>query len=186
MEEVWKDVAGYENLYQVSNLGRVKSLGYVRICNFGTHENSKIKRKERILKTESRVTRGRGLEIGYVRCSLHKNGVSKNYCVHKLVAQAFIPNPENKPQVDHIDTNTLNNRVDNLRWVTCLENNNNELTKMRFYEKHGVKVKELTTGLVFKTVTDCSKHFGIKRPTLSSYLNKGKSLNGYHFIKLEE
>lgn len=183
---MWKDVAGYENLYQVSNLGRVKRLSHVIISNFGIHKNCKITLKERVLKTESRVTRGRGLEIGYVRCSLSKNGVSKNYCVHKLVAQAFIPNPENKPQVDHIDTNTLNNRVDNLRWVTCLENNNNELTKIRFYEKHGVKVKELTTGLVFKTITECSKHFNLNDSTVRVYLCKGKSLKGYHFIKLEE
>jgi len=100
MEEIWKDIEGYKGLYQVSNLGRIKSL----------HGLS-----ERIMKQT--------LQKGYLRITLLKNKKQKRFLSHRLVAQAFIPNPENKPQVNHIDEDKENNRVDNLEWVTAKENN---------------------------------------------------------------
>lgn len=101
--EVWKDIEGYEGLYQVSNFGRVKSLE--RIDSLGRH------RREKILKTDIN-------NKGHLSVKLSKNGVRKKYLIHRLVAEEFLPNPEKKPIVHHKDHNKLNNNVDNLVWLT--------------------------------------------------------------------
>ena len=105
MEEIWKDIKEYEGLYQVSNLGRVKSFP-----RNGTQVNA-IK----ILTLKLHHT-------GYYRVTLSKNNKRIDKLVHRLVAETFIPNPNRKPQVNHKDGDKLNNRVDNLEWNTCLEN----------------------------------------------------------------
>lgn len=94
MQEEWKDIEGYEGLYKVSSFGRIKSLygGEERIMKQANHGH------------------------GYLMCALTKNGKLKSFTVHRLVAKAFIPNPSNLPQVNHIDENKENNRVDNLEW----------------------------------------------------------------------
>ena len=91
----WKDIPGYEGLYQVSNLGEIKSLG-----------NGKT-RKEKIL----RLTKDK---YGYLYITLSENGKLKKFKVHRLVAMAFIPNPNNYTQINHKDENRSNNRVENL------------------------------------------------------------------------
>lgn len=95
--EIWKDIEGYEGSYQVSNLGRVKTLGRRRV-------------RESIMKTE--------IYKGYDRISLSKNNKSKHYFVHRLVAAAFISNPNNLPCVNHKDENPSNNNANNLEWCT--------------------------------------------------------------------
>lgn len=102
MEE-WRDIKGYEGLYQVSNLGRVKSLG-----------NGRTHKAERILRNCNRNN-------NHLSVDLCKNGERKSHMIHILVAQAFIPNPENKQIVHHIDKNPTNNNVDNLMWCTPKE-----------------------------------------------------------------
>lgn len=119
--EIWKDVTGYEGYYQVSNLGRVKSLR--RMCNSNKNHTNRYL-SERILSPNV-------ISKGYFRVSLQKDGVKKRYIVSVLVARAFIPNPENKPQVDHIDNDKSNNCVSNLRWTTPKENANNPITRAR-------------------------------------------------------
>ena len=109
-EEIWKPIKDYEGLYEVSNLGRVKSLNYRKTG------------KEKILKNMKNNN-------GYLVVGLTKNGKRKNYLIHRLVAEAFIPNTEGKPHIDHINTIKNDNSVENLRWVTNKENNNNPLTK---------------------------------------------------------
>lgn len=105
--EIWKDIEGYEGLYQVSNMGRVKSL----------------KRKDRygrIIKEKIRnLQNGKD---GYLIISLWNNGKGRMYSVHRLVAETFIPNPDSKPVVNHIDGNKQNNNADNLEWCTNSEN----------------------------------------------------------------
>ncbi len=124
-KEIWKDVLGYEGLYQVSNLGRVKSLS--RKLNFGwTYRITPSK----ILKPSLRKRKS-DFEIGYFVVGLHKNGKTKYIYIHRLVATHFIPNSKNKPQIDHIDGNTANNKASNLRWCTVKENNNFEIHKIR-------------------------------------------------------
>ena len=113
MEEVWKDVEGYEGFYQVSNLGRVKSLGRIIVTRYGKTQTI----YERVLKIKIH-------KFGYLEVSLHSNGKSKTYKVHRLVAEAFIPNPDGLLEVNHIDENKSNNRVDNLEWCSSSYNAN--------------------------------------------------------------
>lgn len=107
MNEVWKDVKNYEGTYQVSNLGRVKSLSRI--------DFSGRQRGEVILRLKNPRKR-------YPYVILYKYGKSKTYYVHRLVASHFIENIRNKPEVNHIDGNKENNCVDNLEWVDRKEN----------------------------------------------------------------
>lgn len=110
-QEIWKDVAGYEGLYQVSNSGNVRSVDRIICQKSGKmHPHKGIYIKKVVC------------NIGYVRVAISKNAKSKMVCVHRLVAMAFIPNPENKPQVNHKDGDKQNNSILNLEWVTAKEN----------------------------------------------------------------
>jgi hypothetical protein len=114
--EIWKDVEGFVGYYQVSNLGNVRSLP--RTSNTGKNLTG---RTLRLLRTAK----------GYLRVVLYKNGTRTALSVHQVVATAFIPNPQNKPQVDHINCVKDDNRVENLRWVTQSENQLNPITSKR-------------------------------------------------------
>ena len=120
-EEIWKDIQGYEQDYQVSNLGRVRSI------KFG---------KAKILKQNKIGLFRRGNPYYAVNlCSL---GKSKKFLIHKLVAKAFIPNPQNKPYVDHHpNRDTLCNNVENLRWATTEQNSFN--SKINKSNTSGIK-----------------------------------------------
>lgn len=107
--ENWKDIEGYEGLYQVSNIGRVKRLAGFK-CNV------------------ERFLTGSKDKDGYILICLSKDGNAKKYKLHRLVALHFIPNIENKPEIDHINTIKTDNRVENLKWVTRKENANNPFT----------------------------------------------------------
>lgn len=109
--EVWKPVQGYEGLYEISNLGRLKSPQKV------------VNGKEGRLHTlKERMLNPRVNQTGYYHTALYKNGKPKWYTVHRMVALSWIDNPENKPHINHKDSNRLNNRVDNLEWCTHGEN----------------------------------------------------------------
>lgn len=106
MNEIWKNAPGYEGLYQVSSNGRVKSLDRCVMVKNGLNGQTSRFLKGVILKPV--------LVRGYQAVTMHKNGNARLIKIHRLVAEAFIPNPSNKPQVNHKDGNKLNNRIENL------------------------------------------------------------------------
>ena len=128
--EIWKDVPGYAGIYQVSNYGRVKSLpkSYI-ICN-----KYVVTAKEKVLK-QRKVK-------GYKIIELNHKGIARRFPVHVLVAKMFIPNPNNYPEIDHIDTDRANNKFSNLRWCTHSMNMNNPITKEKIRNIPRIKGKE--------------------------------------------
>ncbi len=180
-KEIWKDVVGYEGLYQVSNLGRVKSLARSVISHYTDRKPIvTTNRKERIMKQFLYKT-------GYLYTGLAKNRVKKKYKIHRLVAMAFIPNPENKPMVNHIDGNPLNNRVENLEWCTNQENQihaiKTGLNKSIGVNSHWSKFTEEQIRYIranFKlrdkdfSCVALAKKFNVT-PTVISFIMKGKT-----------
>lgn len=148
-EEIWKDVVGYEGLYEVSSHGRVRSLPRVyQSPEDGFNWTKSVEFKEKALRVKS---------SGYVDTSLHKNGEALQKSVHRLVAQAFIPNPENKRCVNHIDNNPTNNHVSNLEWVTYKENAQHRDNQMRGAFQRQWGENNVSAKLTLKTVLEIRK-----------------------------
>jgi hypothetical protein len=123
--EIWKDIESYDGYYQISNFGRVKSLNREIIRSDG----KKNKYKGRILK--SHISKR-----GYYIVDIHINNLRKTYNIHRLIAINFISNPSNKKQVNHIDSNPLNNSINNLEWVNNLENTCHRSKKYKYSSKY--------------------------------------------------
>ena len=141
-KEIWKDIPGYEGYYQVSTLGNIKALQKkYYICN-----SSLVYKDEKIMKQKT--------NRGYKIIELNKNGKSKRFQVHRLVALTFIPNIENKPYIDHIDGCRINNKLENLRWVTHKENMNNPITINRIRK---IKRKKGCENPLYQEKSPCSK-----------------------------
>lgn len=182
MKEIWKDIKNYEGLYQVSNLGNVKSLH----------------RYEKLLKPYINE------HNGYVYVILYKNKKNKCCRVHRLVAQTFISNYENKPYVNHIDGNKQNNCVSNLEWCTAKENTQhafkNGLIKIpkgkdnHMYKKYGdkhwnsKKVINIDTGKIYNSFGEIARELNIINASNIVANCKGKKLSayGYHWKYLKE
>lgn len=111
MAEIWKRIEWADGNYYVSNLGNVKSEDFVVLCKDG-----------RTFPRKGQMLQGRDNGRGYLKVDLRRNGVKRAYYIHRLVAEAFIPNPDNLPFVNHKDFNPGNNSVDNLEWTTPLGN----------------------------------------------------------------
>ena len=150
--EVWKDIDDYEGLYQVSNLGRIKRI-YPYEHLISNSKNSK----------------------GYYTVGFTKNNLRKNKMVHRLVAKAFILNPDNKKEVDHINTNRTDNRVENLKWVTHKENCNNPISKINYSNTRKGKTVYVYTNEQRKAVSERMKGFKHSENSklLMSYNRKG-------------
>ena len=158
MNETWKDVAGYEGQYQVSDLGHVRSLCY---------------KKARILKPRLNHS-------GHLTVRLWQSGKGRNVYIHRLVAEAFIPNPSNFPVINHKDENPANNAVNNLEWCTVKYNNNYGTCKAKRskavlqYDKSGNLVSE------WPSVLEVQRQTGFVQSSISRCcLGKHKSAYGY-------
>lgn len=149
MLEIWKPIKNYEGLYEVSNLGKVKSLS----------------KRKGFIETTDIVLKPRNIK-GYLSVHLSKKGITKNLLIHRLVALAFIPNPEDKPEVNHIDGNKKNNCVSNLEWVTKSENDLHAYKlglrrspmfwKNKKSQEHcrSVKIRCIETKEIFNSITE--------------------------------
>lgn len=184
MKEVWKDIKGYEGIYQVSSRGRVKSLSRTIIDTVGRV----IKKKEKILSFRiSSCT-------GYPMLNLFKDGKRTTVTVHRLVAEAFIPNPKNLPCVNHRDESRDNNHVDNLEWCTYKYNNSYGTVRERqskslnaFFASHQEYLRPIVqyslTGDVvrcFKSIAEAEKHIGIDNSSIRHCCkNRVKIAYGY-------
>lgn len=137
---VWKAVPGYDGYYEVSNTGQVRSV---------EHYVNTLKGSRRLIKPS--IKKQRDVGHGYKSVSFCVNGESKTKLVHRLVAQTFIPNPNNLPQVNHIDGDIGNNNVSNLEWVTDDENKLHSSIQNGGTQrpKRKVNVVEISTGKVF-------------------------------------
>ena len=131
-EEIWRPIKGYEGLYEVSSYGNVRSVDRIVICSDGRNGLW----KGRMMKPKKDIG-------GYLICSLWKNSKGKSFRVHRLVAQAFIQNPDNLPQVNHKDENKYNNHVENLEWCDGKYNVNYGTCIQRRAEKYSKPVLQL-------------------------------------------
>lgn len=117
MEEIWKDVEEFKGYYEVSNLGRVRTKAI-----FIPHDGNFNKATGGYIKKHHVIAKGYVNRYGYLHTKLCKLGDCKHRTIHRLVAIAFLENPENYKQVNHIDGDKQNNRVDNLEWVSASQN----------------------------------------------------------------
>jgi len=180
-EEVWKDAIGYEGYYKVSNIGRVMGI------------------KKFPSKPDNRIAKGSISKHGYHYVHLRKDTKSKNKKVHIMVAEAFIPNLENKPHINHIDGDKMNNSVNNLEWCTPLENNRhalktglrridlNQLSKAQAIsaEKSKKPVKQFDSEgnyiRTFESLKEASEHIGANGTggIVNACKGKYKTSSGY-------
>lgn len=154
MKEIWKDIKNYEGLYQVSNMGNVRSLDHY--VDHGRWKNHK------------KVVKGKPLKFkldkdGYCVLALYKNGSRSYRRVHRLVAEAFIPNLNNYTIVNHINEIKNDNRAENLEWCTIEYNNNygtkNQRSAKSNIGKHNRKVRCITTGKEFNSLQEAGDYY---------------------------
>ena len=170
--EEWRDIEGYEGLYQVSNLGNVKSLE--RVVNGG---NAYYVKPEKNLKLNE-------MKIGYSRVTLTKDAKQDQFYVHRLVAKAFIPNPDGFNEVDHIDADRKNNNVSNLRWVTHFENmmHSKELGRNHdgsYNLVHGLNKRKVvrSDGKTYESIISAARDLGYKTNCMVLSVLKGQRPN---------
>ena len=155
MNEIWRDIKDYEGLYQVSNLGKIKSL----------------KRQG----TNGGILKAVKTKNGYLHIELSKNKKLRTFSVHRLVTEAFIENTENKPQVNHKDGDKTNNCVSNLEWCTAQYNIDYSNSKrVNQYDKQGNFIK------TWKSMKEAERELNICNSNISRCCNgKAKTTGGY-------
>ena len=166
MKEIWKDIKGYEGLYQVSSFGRVKRV------------------------TTGRILKGSNDSIGYLLVILYKNNIGSTKKIHRLVAEAFIPNPDNKPQVNHIDEDKTNNIVSNLEWMTAKENSNHGTRNGRVSRSKSIPIIAINikTGesQEFYGTNECARQLGLSPSNISAVLKGRQKQTGGFTFKYKE
>lgn len=140
--EIWKDIKNYEGIYQVSSLGRIRSLD--RKVRTGIKHNEYKIAKGKILKLNQKRN-------GYLTVDLSKENKVKTITVHRLVALNFIPNPENKEEINHINCKKYDNRVENLEWVTSEENKEHAKLNKLYYNPKRKQVRCKQTNTIFES-----------------------------------
>lgn len=181
--ETWADIPGYAGIYQVSTCGRVKRVAYEEAYVRSDTGATCIRRhRERILNPTT--------TSGYFEVNLVHSGQSKYCRIHRLVAELFVPNPQNLPQVNHIDGNKLNNCLSNLEWCTA-QYNIDHATRVgiRHAPQRGVYRKPVSvrcneTGQTYPNMRAASQALGLNYYYLSERVRQGLPCCGYTFTKL--
>ncbi len=160
MKEIWKDIKNYEGLYQISNFGNVKSLEKYRY-----NGKKYYTQKEKILKQQ--VDKN-----GYKVIVLHRNKEIQAFKIHRLVAQAFIPNPKDKAEVNHIDGNKANNNIHNLEWVTTKENVHHAFKNHLVSQHNNTSVEQYSLdGTLLKkwnSISEAQRELKLKKSAISN------------------
>lgn len=167
MKEIYKTIKDYPN-YEVSDMGRVRNRVTGCVLRPGRNKD------------------------GYQQINLYLNRKRKSQHIHRLVANAFIPNPENKRTVNHIDGDKTNNRVENLEWATYSENNKhahdsglNKITDKNNFKTNNPKPKQkvrcIETDQIFESLTQAARYFGVDQSRVRNSIHKGWGCKGYHF-----
>lgn len=175
MEEVWKDIEGYEGLYQISNMGRVRSVDRTVVKGVGHENKTNVFYKGRVLKhgTDS---------WGYAFVILQNQG-KKCVLVHRLVANAFLDNKQNKMQINHIDGNKQNNAVCNLEYCTPSENMKHA-AKLGLTKTRHIAMVDGSTGndiMQFHSIEDAQRYFGREKGTNIENCLNGRSKTAYGY-----
>lgn len=178
--EIWKDIKGYEGYYQVSNLGSIKRLRTIVKTRGGAYRSDPCK----ILKPEYTYD-------GYLRIALMREHKKQRFQIHRLVADAFIPNPENKEQVNHINGNKADNRAENLEWCSSSENMRHSFDilghtmKGKTYPKHIIC---LNNGKMFYSMHEVVNFIGgtANISGLTKSLDKNRCYHGYWFKRISD
>lgn len=170
MEEIWKDIEGYKGFYKVSNLGNIKSLPRNGTVN-----------EERIIKPCKNNN-------GYVKIGLNKEGIIKYKTIHRIVAESFIPNPNNLEQVNHINGNKEDNRVDNLEWCTQSENIKHCMNVLGKMKRKVMKIDTKTNKIIqtFDSTVEAMKETGIDRTNITRCCNGKLVTAGGYIWKYKE
>lgn len=173
--ETWKPIKGYENRYEISSLGRVKSLSRHKCVLQGKEKRT----HEKILKFDQHKN-------GYLFVCLYNKSKKHAYPVHRLVAEAFIPNTRNLTQLNHIDGDKTNNKINNLEWCTAKENNLHSARVL--HPEHGIAVKQFSKdGVFIKEYANtgiASEETGVGRSGICSCLiGRQKYAGGFLWIR---
>lgn len=185
MQEIWKSVKGYEGLYEVSNLGRVKSLD--RITKYTKYYGDTA--VDAVHHFKGRILRP-GINGGYQSVILTKDSVSRDHLVHRLVALAFVDNDdiEHKTQVDHIDNDRCNNCADNLCWVTPKENQKRAIQRGTHTTCNPYRTKKIIdedTGKIFDSMSDAENFYNIPKGRISGAIRSNQRVYGHKFKLFE-
>jgi len=170
--EIWKDVVGYEGIYEVSSVGSIRTkIG--KVTSNARYKNRIWKQRVLKLKTDKQ---------GYKRVSLYKEGKSKDFLVHRIVAKAFIENPSNFNIINHKDGVSSNNHVSNLEWCDSYMNNNHAFDNNLIKTGSKIILEDLNTGELhrFRSMVKASEFLGKKQEYVCQKLLKGKhEFQGY-------
>lgn len=176
--EEWKDVIGYEGIYEVSSLGRVR-----------THKNkTTFSKRSGVRRWKQRVLKNKTPDGRDVRVDLWKDGKPKSFLVHRIVAEAFIPKVEGKTCINHIDGNPKNNEVSNLEWCDHTENNNHAFDIGLITTAKYARLVNTSTGETheFRSLSKASQFLGMSSGYLSGILSKGRKTHNEFFIEVDE
>lgn len=177
MDEYWKDIPGYENIYQASNFGRIRS----------KEGKTTFTKRHGIRRWHQRILKPKVDKQGYKRVELWKNGEHKTITVHRLVAITFLDNPNNKPLINHKDCNPSNNYIGNIEWSTYRENLLHAYENKLNQEPIGTILIDKKTGekLSFISMSEASRFLNRSNGYISGVLSRGKKETENHLIVID-